>query len=81
MRITHGLPEGYAKKMHMSESKWLSPLEAARHARIGKTRLYQILKTGALRARKLGKKTLIARDELDSLIEGNGGAPTTGGTP
>ena len=59
---------------------WLSPAEASHHARIGKTRLYELLKSGALRPRKLGKRTLISRAELDALIDA-GTAPTTAGTP
>ena len=54
---------------------WLSAAEAAHYARIGKTRLYELLKSGALRPRKLGKRTLISRAELDALIDSNG-APT-----
>ena len=60
--------------------KWLSPAEAANYARVGKTRLYELLKSGALRPRKLGRRTLIARAELDQLIE-TGTAPTKADRP
>ena len=48
---------------------WLSAAEAARYARIGKTRLYEITKAGGLKPRKLGRRTLFARAEIDALIE------------
>lgn len=54
---------------------WLSAAEAAHYARIGKTRLYEIVKAGALKPRKLGRRTLFARAEIDALID-SGVAPT-----
>lgn len=67
--------------MDTGQFRWLSPSEAAVYCRVGKTRLYSLMKSGALRPRKLGRKTLIAREELDALIE-SGSAPTTkAGTP
>lgn len=59
---------------------WLSAAEAARYARIGRTRLYEIVKAGALRPRKLGRRTLFARAEIDALIEG-GAAPSKADRP
>lgn len=48
---------------------WFSILEAARYARCSRSLIYSLLQTGALRARKLGGRTLVKRDELDALIE------------
>lgn len=56
---------------------WLSAAEAAHYARVGRTKLYELIKTGALKPRKLGRRTLIARAELDALID-NGAAPKSG---
>ena len=65
--------------MH-SSSTWLSVAEAATHARVSRSSLYLLIAAGALPVRKLGRRTLIARAELDSLIEA-GTAPTApGGT-
>ena len=58
------------------EVPWLSIFDPARYARIGKTRLYQLINLGELRPRKLGRRTLLARAEIDALIEA-GSAPTT----
>lgn len=60
--------------------KWLTPAEAAAHCRIGKTNLYGLIKRGALRPRKLGKRTLISREDIDALIEGTA-APSKVSTP
>lgn len=37
---------------------------------LGRTKIYEILKTGALPARKLGKRTLILKTDLDSFLAG-----------
>jgi len=42
----------------------LSPHEAARFAGCGRTTLYAAIAAGSLRARKLGRRTLIIRDDL-----------------
>jgi excisionase family DNA binding protein len=43
--------------------------EASQVSRIGRNQLYLSVQTGALRARKLGKKTLILRDDLRAWLE------------
>ena len=42
----------------------LSISEACAFAGIGRTKLYQAITDGSLKARKCGKRTLILRDEL-----------------
>lgn len=37
---------------------------------IGKTKLYQAINSGALKARKLGKKTIVLNDDLKAFLEG-----------
>lgn len=47
----------------------LSPHEAARFAGCGRTTLYAAISAGALRARKLGRRTLIIRNDLVTWLE------------
>lgn len=35
---------------------------------IGKTKIYQLINSGALRARKLGKRTIILKDDLEAFL-------------
>ena len=55
----------------METSPYLTVPEAMALARVGRTTLYKLLKTGQIAARKVGHKTLIAaqplRDYLDAL--------------
>jgi excisionase family DNA binding protein len=48
----------------------LTVAEACAAARVGKTMLYQAIASGALRARKRGRTTLILPDDLRNWIEG-----------
>lgn len=47
----------------------LSPQEAARLAGCGRTTLYSAISGGNLKARKLGRRTLIHRDDLMAWLE------------
>lgn len=42
--------------------------EAVSITGIGRTKLYEALKTGELQAKKLGKKTLILKDDLEDFL-------------
>lgn len=46
------------------------PLEVCRAVGVGKTGLYEALKTGELKSRKIGRKRLILRDDLQSWLRG-----------
>jgi excisionase family DNA binding protein len=54
-------PEGSAQP---SEPVAYSPDAAARAAGVGRTTLFSALKTGALRGRKVGRRTIILREDL-----------------
>lgn len=47
-----------------------SVADACRVSSIGKTRLYTLISEGRLKARKIGKRTLIPAASLRALIEG-----------
>lgn len=66
--------------MH-SSSTWLSVTEAATHARVSRSSLYLLIAAGALPVRKLGRRTLIAREELDALIISGTAPATKAGAP
>jgi len=42
--------------------------EASLYSNIGKTRLYQAMNSGALKSKKMGRKTLILRSDLESFL-------------
>ncbi|WP_020085696.1 excisionase family DNA-binding protein [Hyphomicrobium zavarzinii] len=46
------------------------PKEACKAAGVGKTCLYEALKSGALRSRLMGRKRLIMRDDLQAWLKG-----------
>ncbi len=52
----------------MNDPKMLSILDAARSLGIGRSTLYMIIKDGRLPARKLGRRTLIHREDLDLFV-------------
>jgi excisionase family DNA binding protein len=58
---------------------WFNVTEAAEHCRISRSTLYQKIKEGRIRARKIGKRTLLSRVELDRMIE-DGAVTEVGGT-
>ena len=46
----------------------LSIVEACRVAGIGRTKIYEAIADGSLKARKFGKRTLILRADLQSFL-------------
>lgn len=42
--------------------------EASSISGIGRTKLYQAINSGALKARKFGKRTIILRDDLEAFL-------------
>lgn len=37
---------------------------------LGKTKIYQLLKTGEIPAKKIGKRTLVLRSDLEAFLSG-----------
>ena len=60
---------------------WFTVQEAIRYSKRGKTSLYAMFKAGTLRPRKLGKRTLIARAELDAANEAGAAPAAKAGRP
>lgn len=58
-------------------SPWLSMAEAAEYVRVSERTLNRHIEKGKLRATKIGRRTLLNRDDLDALAAGEGVAPTT----
>ncbi len=46
----------------------LSVVEACTIAGIGRTKIYEAISTGSLKARKYGKRTIILRDDLSAFL-------------
>lgn len=46
----------------------LSPEEAARLLGLGRTKLFELLQSGKLRSRKIGRRTLILRTDLQDFL-------------
>jgi excisionase family DNA binding protein len=46
----------------------LSVSEACRVAGIGRTKIYEAISNGSLKARKLGKRTLVLRTDLQAFL-------------
>jgi excisionase family DNA binding protein len=57
-----------------SQREGLSISEACAVAGIGRTKIYQAITDGSLKARKCGKRTLILRDELRHFLASLPGA-------
>lgn len=58
----------------MDQSQPLEPLaytinESCKISKVGRNAVYEAIATGALRARKLGTRTLILRDDLRAWLE------------
>jgi excisionase family DNA binding protein len=54
----------------MLQPEGLSIVEACRIAGIGRTKIYETIGAGSLKARKFGKRTLILRTDLQSFLSG-----------
>ena len=52
----------------MQDFSTLSIAQTARFLGIGRSTLYNLIKDGRLPVRKLGKRTLIIRDDLDHFV-------------
>ena len=51
------------------EPKLYTPDEAQRLLRIGKTMFYSLVNSGRLPTSKIGRSTVVRRDDLEKLIE------------
>ena len=51
------------------ETNLLSILEAQKIIGLGKTKLYELINTGEIPAKKLGNRTLIAKNDLKDFID------------
>ncbi|MCW5943849.1 MAG: helix-turn-helix domain-containing protein [Fimbriimonadaceae bacterium] len=47
----------------------LTPSEAADHLRIGRTKIYELLGSKAIRSKRIGKSYRILRSDLDKYLE------------
>jgi excisionase family DNA binding protein len=55
-------------KINRAQREGLSVIEACDIAGIGRTTLYQVISQGQLRARKIGKRTLVLRTDLQDFL-------------
>jgi excisionase family DNA binding protein len=53
----------------LTESLLLTPEEAAQALRIGRTRLYEMLRTGELGSVRVGRSRRIARRDIEGYVE------------
>lgn len=58
----------------MTQTYFYTPLEAQQLLRIGKSKLYELFKSGELKYTKLHGKTLIRREDLEAFIDSLGDA-------
>lgn len=56
----------------------LSIEEVQKLSGLGKTKIYELLKSGDLPARKLGKRTLVLRADLDEFLSNLAAYPVCG---
>jgi len=53
----------------MAEERLLTVKEALKYLKVGRTTLYKLIKEGKIKPVKIGKRTLIDKNDLDRLIE------------
>lgn len=53
----------------MTDKLAYSVNEAAKAANLGRTTIYELIKTGELKPAKIGTRTLIRRKDLEALLE------------
>lgn len=61
-----------------SEKLAYSPMEAAKAVSIGRTTIFVAMRDGSLRARKIGRRTVIDADDLNNWLKSR---PTTNNKP
>lgn len=55
--------------MQQSDAIAFSPDDAATKSGIGRTRLFEAIKSGHLKAKKYGRRTIILADDLRAFLE------------
>lgn len=68
--------EGYLK---MSQNEVFSVKQTQKIIGFGKTKIYQLLNSGELPAKKAGRKTLILKRDIDKFLESLESYPTHDG--
>jgi excisionase family DNA binding protein len=53
------------------ERQWLSPAEVRDYAGIGRTKLWEILSSGAVEGAKVGRLVKVSRSSLDEYMRSN----------
>ena len=53
----------------MAEERLLTVKEALKYLKVGRTTLYKLIKEGKIKPVKIGKRTLIDKNDLDRFIE------------
>jgi len=53
------------------ERQWLSPAEVRDYAGIGRTKLWELLSSGAVEGAKVGRLVKVSRSSLDEYMRGN----------
>lgn len=51
------------------EQKTFSIDQASTVTGLGRTKLYQLINSGELKARKIGRKTIILKDDLEAFLD------------
>ena len=54
--------------MSMSQARFLTPQEVADHLRVSSMTVYRLIKSGELRAARIGKSYRIREDDVDAYL-------------